>query len=167
MIKRLTWALCLSLALVTATLSAKTIKVPDEDPAVTVNVPESWNPEQIEKGITTESEDKEATIFFEITEAKDTSEVLDENIKWLKGEKVTIDPATKTEKDFKAGSMSWSSISWKGTSEEWGPATIGFAFSDVGHGKVLVMTYWITKKGMALHEAELNKIFESVKKIKG
>ena len=37
----------------------------------------------------------------------------------------------------------------------------------IGNGKVLVMTYWITKKGMAKHEAELNKIFESVKKIKG
>lgn len=166
MTKRLTWALCLTLAF-TATLSARSIKVPEDDPAVTVNVPDSWNPETIDGGITTESEDKEATVFFEVTDAKGTAALLDENIKWLKGEKVTIDLSTKSEKEFKAGSMTWSSVSWSGTSEEWGPATIGFAFSDVGNGKVLVMTYWITKKGMATHEAELNKIFESVKRIKG
>jgi hypothetical protein len=63
-------------------------------------------------------------------------------------------------------SMSWSRISWDGTSEEWGAAIIDFAFSDVGNGKVLVVTYWITKKGWEKHQSELDKIFENVKKIK-
>ncbi len=72
--------------------------------------------------------------------------MLDENIAWLKDQKVSIDQASKSEKDFTIGSMSWSRISLDGTSEEWGPATIDFAFLDVGNGKVLVVTYWITKR---------------------
>lgn len=60
--------------------------------------------------------------------------------------------------------MSWSRISWSGKNEEYGPATIGFAFADLGSDKVLVVTYWITKKGAAKHDAALTQIFDSVKK---
>ena len=130
-------------------------------------MPDSWGPENTEKGVAVESADKEATAFFEVTSAKGTDALLDENIAWLKDQKVSIDQSSKSEKDFKTASMSWSRISWDGTSEEWGPATIGFAFSDVGNGKVLVVTYWITKKGWEKHDGELSKIFDSVKKLKG
>lgn len=134
---------------------------------VSVDAPDSWSPENTDKGVVTESADKEATVFFEVTSAKGTDALLDENIAWLKDQKVSIDQASKSEKDFKTSSMSWSRISWDGTSEEWGPATIGFAFADVGNRKVLVVTYWITKKGWEKHDSELSKIFDSVKKIKG
>ena len=163
---KLTLAICLSLPFLLSTLSAKTVKIPEEDPSASVNVPDSWGPEATERGVATESEDKEATVFFEVTTAKGTDALLDENIAWLKEQKVSINEKSKSEKDFKVGAMSWSRVSWDGTSEEWGPATIGFAFSDIGNGKVLVVTYWITKKGWDKHEAELDKIFESVKKLK-
>jgi hypothetical protein len=165
--KRLALALCLTLPFLAVTLSAKVIKIPEEDSVVSVDAPDSWSPETTDKGVVTESADKEATVFFEVTSAKGTDALLDENIAWLKDQKVSIDQASKSEKDFKTSSMSWSRISWDGTSEEWGPATIGFAFADVGNGKVLVVTYWITKKGWEKHDSELTKIFDSVKKIKG
>jgi hypothetical protein len=165
--KPLALALCLTLPLLAATVSAKVIKIPEADPVASVDVPDSWNPEDTDKGVATESADKEATVFFEVTGAKGTDALLDENISWLKDQKVTINQASKSEKDFKTSSMSWSRISWDGTSEEWGPATIGFAFADVGNGKVLVVTYWITKKGWEKHDSELSKIFDSVKKLKG
>jgi hypothetical protein len=165
--KRLALALCLTLPFLAVTLSAKVIKIPEEDSVVSVDAPDSWSPETTDKGVVTESADKEATVFFEVTSAKGTDALLDENIAWLKDQKVSIDQASKSEKDFKTSSMSWSRISWDGTSEEWGPATIGFAFADVGNGKVLVVTYWITKKGWEKHDSELSKIFDSVKKIKG
>jgi hypothetical protein len=165
--KRLALALCLTLPFLAVTLSAKVIKVPEEDSVVSVDAPDSWSPENTDKGVVTESADKEATVFFEVTSAKGTDALLDENIAWLKDQKVSIDQASKSEKDFKTSSMSWSRISWDGTSEEWGPATIGFAFADVGNRKVLVVTYWITKKGWEKHDSELSKIFDSVKKIKG
>ena len=160
-------ALCLTFTIFIAPLSAKVIKIPEGDAVVSVDVPDSWGPENTEKGVAVESSDKEATVFFEVTSAKGTDALLDENIAWLKDQKVSIDQSSKSEKDFKTASMSWSRISWDGTSEEWGPATIGFAFSDVGNGKVLVVTYWITKKGWEKHDGELSKIFDSVKKLKG
>jgi hypothetical protein len=160
----LSFALCLALPLIASTVSAKTIKVPEDAPAISVNVPDSWKPEDTDKGITTESPDQEATVMFEVTDAKSTDKLVDENVAWLKEQKVTVDQSTKSEKDFKTENMTFSRISWDGKDEEYGPATIGFAFADVGNGKVLVVTYWITKKGMEKHEAELNKILNSVKK---
>ena len=165
--KIISLALCLTFTIFIATLSAKVIKIPEGNPVVSIDVPDSWGPESTEKGVAVESSDKEATVFFEVTSAKGTDALLDENIAWLKDQKVSIDQSSKSEKDFKTASMSWSRISWDGTSEEWGPATIGFAFSDVGNGKVLVVTYWITKKGWEKHDGELSKIFDSVKKLKG
>ena len=162
---KFTLTLCLALPFLVATASAKTYKIPEEDPVASVSVPDSWAPEATDKGIATESEDKEATVFFEVADAKSVDTLMDENIAWLKEQKVTITESSKSEKDFKTASMSWSRISWDGTNEEFGPATIGFAFADVGNGKVLIVTYWITKKGFKKHEEELDKIFDSVKKI--
>lgn len=164
--KLLILALCLSILPAAATLSAKTVKIPADEPSVSIDVPDSWKPEETEHGTATESADGEATVFFEVTDAKGMDSLLDENIEWLKEQKVTINEDTKSEKDFKSKSMSWSRIAWEGTSKEWGPAVIGFAFSDIGNGKLVVVTYWITKKGFEKHEADIDKIFDSVKKTK-
>jgi hypothetical protein len=40
---------------------------------------------------------------------------------------------------------------------------VGFLFSDVGKGKVLTVTYWITRKDADKHLPTLEKIFSSVK----
>ncbi len=76
----LTLASCLALPLLVATLSAKTIKIPEDDPAVSVDVPDTWEPENTDEGIVVESADKEARVFFEVTEAKGADARLDENI---------------------------------------------------------------------------------------
>ena len=41
---------------------------------------------------------------------------------------------------------------------------VGFAFTDAGNGKVLTVTYWITKKDQEKHFPTIEKIFESVKR---
>lgn len=51
--------------------------------------------------------------------------------------------------------------------KEFGPAVIGFLFTDVGKGKVLTVTYWITRKESEKHLATIEKIFSSVKPLDG
>ena len=69
------------------------------------------------------------------------------------------------ERDNGAG-RKWSRISWSGNSKEYGPAIIGFLFTEVGEGKVLTVTYWISKKDSDKSLETLGKIFSSVKTIK-
>jgi len=145
---------------------AGTVNVPEEKPAISVDIPDSWKPEATEKGVACESPDKVATIFFEVTSAKGLEALIDENVDWLtKDQGVQLEKASEQKQEFEAASLGWKRISWSGTSKEWGPATVGFAFTDAGDGKVLTVTYWVTKKDQEKHIPTIEKIFESVKRI--
>jgi hypothetical protein len=145
---------------------AGTLNIPEDKPAVSVDVPESWKPEETDKGIACESPDKVATIFLEVTSTKGLDALIDENIDWLtKDQGVKIDKSSEQKQDFEAANLQWKRISWSGDSKEWGPATVGFAFADAGDGKVLTVTYWITKKDQEKHFPVIEKIFESVKRV--
>jgi hypothetical protein len=145
-----------------AIADAKTIKIPEGKPVISVNVPDSWEPEATDKGIAIESPDKIVTAFFEVTSPKGVEDLINENVDWLmKDQKVEIDHESKTEKDFKNGDIDWSLISWDGDNEEFGPATVGFMMTKAGN-KVLTVTYWITKKGHEKQMPALDKILSSI-----
>jgi hypothetical protein len=158
----LTIALFITIILTAAIVPAKTIKIPEDKPVISVNVPESWVPEPTDKGIAIESPDKVATVIFEVTSPKGVEALIDENIDWLmKDQKVKIDKDSKSEKDFKSGNLDWSRISWDGDNDEFGPATVGFLMTKAGN-KVVTVTYWITKKDSEKHMPQLDKILSSV-----
>jgi hypothetical protein len=156
----------LALAVFTGFAFAGTIKIPKDKPAMTVEIPDSWKPEDTDAGITCESPDQVATVFFEVTAAKDLEALINDNVDWLtKEQKVKIDDSTKKEKDFTANGLDWKRISWDGDSKEWGPSAVGFMFVAVGDGKVLTVTYWITKKDIDKESAALDKIMDSIKPV--
>jgi hypothetical protein len=159
-------ALCAAtLPLLALNASAGIVKVPKDSPAITVDIPDSWEPEDTDKGIACESPDKEATVFFEVTSAKKIDALIDENIDWLmKDQKVDIDKSSQKSGEFEANGMKWKTLAWDGKSEDWGPANIMLAFGDAGKGKVVMITYWVTKKGEAKHGKQLTQILDSVKK---
>ncbi|HXM26177.1 MAG TPA: hypothetical protein VN957_09155 [Chthoniobacterales bacterium] len=151
--------------LLTSFTFASTVNIPQDNPAVSVDIPDSWKPEETDKGVACESPDKVATIFFEVTSSSGLDALIDENVDWLtKDQGVQLDKASEQKQEFEAGNLGWKRISWGGTSKEWGPATVGFAFTDAGNGKVLTVTYWITKKDQEKHFPTIEKIFESVKR---
>ncbi|WP_395747363.1 hypothetical protein [Prosthecobacter sp.] len=160
-------AATLILALFPALAPAGTIKLPEDKPAMTANIPDSWEPEEDGDGILAESPDNVATIYLEVVGTKkEMDSVIEESIKWLTEEhEVKVDAATKEEKDFEDSGRKWSRISWSGESKEWGPAVIGFLFTEVGDGKVLTITYWISKKDSEKSLETLGKIFSSVKSV--
>jgi hypothetical protein len=134
---------------------AETIDIPADQPAISVNIPESWKPP-----------DKVATVILEVTTEKGLDALIGENVDWLvKDQSVQIDKASQQKQDFESAGLKWSRISWDGDSKEWGPATVGFLFTDAGDGKMLTLTYWITKKGQEKHFPTLTKIIESVKRL--
>jgi hypothetical protein len=152
--------------LLTSFASAGTVNVPEDKPAISVEIPDSWKPEETDNGIACESPDKVATIFFEVTSAKGLDALINENVDWLtKDQGVELDRASEQKQEFETTNLQWKRISWSGTSKEWGSATVGFVFTDGGNGKVLTVTYWITKKDAEKHFPTIEKIFESVKRV--
>ena len=148
--------------------SAKSIKLPKDEPAVKIDIPSAWEPEDSEDGILAESPDNVATVFFKVAATeKEMGKLIDEGIDWLtKEHDVKIKASTKAESDFEVADRKWSRISWKGNSKEWGPAVVGFLFTDLGTGKVLTVTYWISEKDSEKSLDTLEKIFASVKPVK-
>ncbi|MFZ4481952.1 MAG: hypothetical protein ACOYNZ_18895, partial [Rhodoferax sp.] len=60
------------------------VNVPMKKPVITVEIPDSWKPEETERGVASESPDQVATVFFEIARSeKGVNSLLDENIDWL------------------------------------------------------------------------------------
>lgn len=161
-------AVTLALTLFPALASAETIKLPEDKPAVSVNIPDSWEPEEDEDGILAESPDNVATIYLEVVaNEKEMNTVIEDSLTWLtEDHEVKVDAASKEEKDFEDSGRKWSRISWSGNSKEWGPAVIGFLFTEVGDGKVLTITYWISKEDSEKSLETLGKIFSSVKSLK-
>jgi hypothetical protein len=147
---------------------AGTVNIPEEKPAVSVEIPDSWKPESTDKGIACESPDKVATIFLEVTTSNELDALIDENIDWLtKDQGVQLEKASEQKQEFETSNLKWKRISWSGSSKEWGPATVGFVFADAGDGKTLTVTYWVTKKDQEKHIPTIEKIFESAKRTGG
>ncbi|MEO6847571.1 MAG: hypothetical protein ABI443_08540 [Chthoniobacterales bacterium] len=164
--KNLLLALTFTLLLLGTNLFADTVKLPTDAPLVSITVPGSWKPEATDQGFACESEDKAATVIFEVSSAKKINDLIDENVDWLvKEQKVVINKSTEKKSDLEAAGIKWSLITWDGKDDEYGPATIMLGFGDIGGGKILMITYWVTKTGEKTHAAELTKIFDSVVKV--
>ena len=152
--------------LLTSLAPAETVNIPEDEPAISLDIPHSWKPEVTDKGIGCESPDKVATVYFEVTSAKGLHALIDENVEWLtKDQAVQVDKASEEKQDFEAAGRKWARISWNGNSKDWGPATVGFLFTDAGKDKVLTVTYWITKEDQEKDFPTVTKILESVKLI--
>jgi hypothetical protein len=150
----------------TALAPAGTIKVPQDEPAVSFNIPDNWEPEADEAGVLAESPDNVATMYFEVVGSeKELEDAVDGSVEWLDEHEVTVDEATQEEKEFKTGDREWKVISWTAKHKEWGEASVGFLFTPVGGGKVLTVTYWISKKDSDKSMATVDKILNSVKSI--
>ena len=145
---------------------AETVNIPEDEPAISLDIPDSWKPEVNDNGIGCESPDKVATIYFEVTAAKRVESLIEDNVEWLtKEQSVQINKTSEQKEDFENSGRKWSRISWDGDSQNWGPGKVGFLFTDAGEGKILTVTYWILNKGHEKDLPDLTKMLDSVKQI--
>lgn len=146
---------------------AGTVNIPPKKPVISIDIPDTWEPEETDKGVACESPDKVATVFFEVAKSeKGMNSIIDENIDWLvKEQGVKIDGSTKQEKELPIGGLSSAMVIYDAASKEFGPSRVGFIFTEISN-RLLVTTFWITKKGSEKHDATMSKIFASVKPLK-
>ena len=143
---------------------AGTVKVPEKKTLITVEIPNSWKPETTDRGISCESPDQVATVFFEVAGSeKAMNKLMDENIDWLiKDQGLKVKKDSELKKDILVGGIASSMLSYDADSKEFGPSKVGFVFTMV-NAKLLVITFWLTVEGFEKHETTLDAIFASVK----
>ena len=130
-----------------------------------MTLPADWTSEETDSGYSCQSKDTDATIFFEVASGeKESSELVNENIKFLTDQKVTIDKDSQKEREFEAEGLKWQVLEYNGKDES-GPEHIQMFFTEIKPGRLLMITYWVTVKAESKHKDELVKLFNSFKKL--
>ncbi len=162
--KRIILALCL-FPLLAGSAFAKDIKIPSDEPVASVSLPAGWTSEETDNGISCQSKDGDATIFFEVAKGeKETTDLVNENIKFLTDQKVIIDKSSKHERSFEAADLKWEVLEYSGKDES-GAEHIQMMFTEIKPGKVMMITYWVTTKAEATYKDQIVKLFDSFKKL--
>lgn len=161
--KKLLLCTLLACTFAAASASAGTFKIPNDDFGVaSVDIPDSWKPEAIEKGVQANSPDSEIFLSIEaVGSEKGMKATIEESFKMLTDAKVTVDASTKHEQTFKVAGVDATELVYKGKLEG-EDQTVSIVFVPI-KDKVLVMTYWATASKEKDHSAEIGKIANSIK----
>ena len=130
-----------------------------------MTLPAGWTSEETDNGYSCQSKDTDATIFFEVANGeKESNDLVNENIKFLADQKVTLDQSSKKEREFEAEGLKWQVLEYSGKDES-GDEHIQMFFAEVKPGKMMMITYWVTTKAESKHKDEITKLFDSFKKL--
>ena len=154
-----TAAMCCLLATPTF---AKTYGLPDANPAVDVTLPNTWKPTEVEHGVEATSPDGETYVAMETATAKGMEKLIDEDIKFLTDQGVTIDKSTQQQHDETQNGISVSYLRWAGKDKD-GPTRVTLGIFGITRNLVLLMTAWSSPEGEKLYSKELSNITASVK----
>ncbi len=148
--------------------AAETVELPKADAIVTAMVPDYWDARDVGDGIQAVSPGGVGMMCFQMTdERRQMESIIDATIQKLADSNdVIVDTLTQENKSHEELGGRWDVISWKGSSREWGATMIGLIVTDVGHGKKLVITYWVSKKDSERSLKSLGKVFASVRPVR-
>jgi hypothetical protein len=149
-------------SLVVAPAFGKTLKVPNDEFAIaSIKIPDSWEPEEINNGVASESPDKAVYLaVVAVGNEKGMNAELDDTFEFLKEHNVQLDKSSKTEDKFKIGNMEAQELTFQGKDED-GPAAVSIAFVPI-KDKVVVLTYWVSTEQEKKHQEEVGKILKSL-----
>lgn len=163
MIKRFAALLVLA-SLPFAFADAKVFKLPnDEFGVASIDIPQSWEPEEINNGVACNSPDKAVYLsVVAVGSEKGMNAELDDTFNMLKEHNVQLDDKTKKENKFKiGGNLEATELLYQARDED-GPAAVSITFVSV-KDKVLVLTYWVTTEKEKENLPAVGKIVNSIK----
>ena len=148
---------------VAAPVFAKTFELPDANPAASVTLPNNWKPSEVEKGVEATSPDGETYVAVETATAKGMEKLIDEDIKFLTEQGVTIDKSTQQTQDTTQNGIPVSFLHWKGKDKD-GPTAVTLGIFGLSDNLVMLMTAWSSPAGDKKHGDELTAILQSIKR---
>src|SRR5262245_17886452 len=143
---------------------AETFKLPNDNPAVIVTLPDAWSPQEDDGWVEATSDDEEMFVAFEVTGLMDFEESLKETIQYLADEGVTVDTDSESKAPFEINGMKGMEVAWKGKDND-GAVSISLSVIAVAPDKILLLTYWSTPKGDTEQQPMLREILKSIRKI--
>jgi hypothetical protein len=151
-------------ALFSQAAAAETFKLPNDNPAVIVTLPDAWSPAEDDGWVEATSDDEEMFVAFEVTGLMDFEQSLKETVQYLSDEGVTLNLSSETKAPFEINGMKGMEVAWKGTDKD-GDVSVSLSVVEVAPDKILLLTYWSTPKGDTEQAPMLREILKSIRKI--
>ena len=142
---------------------AETFKIPDDDPIVTITVPDGWTATQIDKGIELMSDDDEVYLAIEGTQMKGLVELTVDAVKFLNRAGVTVDKSTEKSSEGTVNGFKVNDIGWAGKDKD-GDVLVHLMILTITPTKGVLFTYWASPQGDKEHDDAIRTIIRSVKK---
>lgn len=155
-------AALLALALPMAA-QAKSFKIGDDTPFATVAVPDSWDPEEIDHGVSGNSE-AGTYVQVEAVALKDIEATITENLKYLAGEGVSISDSSLKKGEARIDGVDLIIREWHGTDKD-GDAVVTIAIAVLDPERTVVMTTWSSPDAEKTDGAEIESIAGSIKAV--
>ncbi len=142
---------------------ATTFALPAKNPTITLVLPDSWKPHEIDYGYSAMSPDQDVFFSVEYTDVKHIDKMTDDNAEWMKDNKIeaTAEPV-KSKVDFHGLQGDLLHIAAK---DDNGPTNVDFVFTDAGHDRIFMFTLWASDEEMKNHASDFDKIVKSIKPI--
>jgi hypothetical protein len=151
--------------LLAAPALAATYKIPEDNPIVTVVVPDKgWSADKIARGIEVTDDDDEVYLSIEGVDGNNAGEIVAGAVGYLNRQGVVIDQSTKTEKEGKLGDFAVYDLGWKGKDKD-GDVLVHLTVINITPQKGVLFTYWASPKGDKQHDAAIGAMVTSIKKV--
>lgn len=148
--------------LLASTAQAADLTFPSDNPVATITIPDDWGPKETDTGIDATSPDNAVYLSIDVAEAKDTAAVVQDAVKYLKDQGVSVDDKSAKQTEAKLNDMPMFAIDWSGTDKD-GPVSIGLAAITINENTNLVATYWGTKGDEDKDQKAIGDILHSLK----
>jgi hypothetical protein len=143
---------------------AKDFQIPEKHPVISVTYPDSWEPEEIDRGVQGQTKDTAVYLAIETSKSeKGMKAIIDESFDLFNEHKLVVNKDSKQVNKFEIAGEAAEELVYTGKDED-GPATISITTMQIGD-TVVVVTYWATTESESKYHAAILKIIKSIKKV--
>lgn len=141
---------------------AKNFAVPNNNPAVTVTVPDSWKTQDIGSGYLAQSPDDTVYFSVEFANSPNGEKLMANHIAWMKENNIKV--VKPAEANTTLNNIPVSVYQFE-TSDDAGQTTVEFIMMRAGSNRIVMFTIWASDAERAKNTDALASIYASIKPI--
>jgi hypothetical protein len=141
---------------------AKVFSIPAEDAIATINAPDEWEPNEIDKGVEMNSPDGGIYVDAEAVKADDISGAIAETMKVLTAQGLVLDQSSQKTADSEKNGLKMHDFLYTGKDKD-GPTNFAITLVETADPSTyLMLTFWGSDEALKANGKALHELTESV-----
>ena len=151
-------------ALLATPVFATVHKVPEEEPLITVEIPDDWQTKEVGESIQATAPADPVHVLIVPPEGSKIAETMGEAMRYIRNTGGIVVKADSLKKEpGKLNGLDTQQLSWEGKDKN-GDVKIQFTIVSLAERKSVLVACWGSPKAEQKYEADLKKILQSIKK---